>query len=140
MLELWKYGERLSNILTEVSTRDSNISCQWDIVRMRSFNQAKGKGWNLHNLTSFGLERVWISSNKEKSIGLDRGIGSVWKQGFRSQPPSPPKFLVQYLIGREDFGTIDRGFSLVASLHWTWDLAIATASPRGLPQMLQLFD
>ena len=30
------------------------------------------------------------------------------------------------------FGTIDQGFSLVESLHWTW------ASPLGLPQMLQL--
>ena len=39
----------------------------------------------------------------------------------------------------EDSGMIDRGFSLVESLHWTWDLAIiATASPWGLPQMLQL--
>ena len=36
------------------------------------------------------------------------------------------------------FVSNSRGFSLVESLHWSWDLAIATASPRRLPQMLQL--
>ena len=30
------------------------------------------------------------------------------------------------------------GFSLVESLHLTWDLAIATASPGEMPQILQL--
>ena len=36
------------------------------------------------------------------------------------------------------FVSNSQGFSLVESLHWTWDLAIATASPREMPQMLQL--
>ena len=54
--------------------------------------------------------------------------------------PSPPPHI--------DFGPIsywsrgfvsnNRGFSLVKSLHWTLDLAIATALPRLMTQMLQL--
>ena len=31
-------------------------------------------------------------------------------------------------------GTSEKGISV----HWTWDLAIATASPREMPQMHQL--
>ena len=40
----------------------------------------------------------------------------------------PPPGFGTIAIGQEDSGTIDRGFSLVESLHWTWPLSKISAN------------
>ena len=53
-------------------------------------------------------------------------VGYVTKRDFWP----PPLDFGTIAIGQEDSGTIDRGFSLVESLHWPWDLYARTLLPR----------
>ena len=60
-------------------------------------------------------------------------IGYVTKRDFWY--PAPPINFGPIAHWSRGFLSNSRDFSLVESLHWTWDLAIATASHREMHQL-----